>query len=245
MLLIDHVVKSKETRGRYALGAQHKLAGIAVAYSTDGDQARPTAQPPGEIKVKIEKDRHGHVRGHAQASVIAIAHIAPEDDGERVTVTLEAPEVSTDATGTWRPTIYMDRVAAFIASEPGATRNAITDGVTGQENARRRSTSPAHCRRLHRPPQGRSKPRSLHPPADEKPPGPTGSQPGPRPSNGPGSAGLPLQRDPDPGLSEAGPTNRVPGPGSEKEATATAASGSDLPTEPFQPTERQPGGPEA
>ena len=34
MLLVDHVTKSKDDRGRYAIGAQAKLAGIdGAAYS--------------------------------------------------------------------------------------------------------------------------------------------------------------------------------------------------------------------
>jgi hypothetical protein len=33
VVLVDHVVKAPEARGRYALGAQHKLAGVDVAYS--------------------------------------------------------------------------------------------------------------------------------------------------------------------------------------------------------------------
>jgi|SRR5829696_4156495 len=35
VLLIDHVVKDREARGRYAIGAQHKLAGVDVAYRLD------------------------------------------------------------------------------------------------------------------------------------------------------------------------------------------------------------------
>ena len=32
---IDHVTKDREARGRYAIGAQHKLAGVDVAYRLD------------------------------------------------------------------------------------------------------------------------------------------------------------------------------------------------------------------
>ena len=35
VVLIDHVAKDKEKRGRYAIGAQHKLAGVAVAYGIE------------------------------------------------------------------------------------------------------------------------------------------------------------------------------------------------------------------
>jgi hypothetical protein len=54
VLEVDHVVKAKDSRGRYALGAQHKLAGIAVAYSTDIIKA-PSRADAGLIKLKVER----------------------------------------------------------------------------------------------------------------------------------------------------------------------------------------------
>ncbi|MDQ6807525.1 MAG: AAA family ATPase [Actinomycetota bacterium] len=131
VLLIDHVVKSKETRGRYALGAQHKLAGIAVAYSTDIIKP-PSRADAGLIKIKVEKDRHGHVRGHAQAGLIALAHITPHNDGDHVTVTLEPPEISLTDAGEFRPTVLMERISKFLDDQPGAGLNAIREGVPGK-----------------------------------------------------------------------------------------------------------------
>lgn len=131
VLLIDHVTKAKDTRSRYALGAQHKLAGIAVAYSTDAI-ATPSRTHPGHIKLRVEKDRHGHVRSHAQASVIAQAHITPKDDGHTVTVTLDPPETTISETGDFIPTVLMARVSEYVQSEPGASLNAIKRGVDGR-----------------------------------------------------------------------------------------------------------------
>jgi AAA domain len=131
VLEVDHVVKSKEARSRYALGAQHKLAGIAAAYSAEVIKA-PSRAAAGLVKVKVEKDRHGHVRGHAEGGVIALGHIEPEDDGGRVTVRLEPPEVSTTEAGEFRPTELMRKASQFIESEPGASLNAIRRGVPGR-----------------------------------------------------------------------------------------------------------------
>jgi hypothetical protein len=128
---IDHVVKSKEARGRYALGAGHKLAGVAVAYSVEVITA-PSRQTAGQIKIKVEKDRHGHVRGHAENGVIAIAHITPDANGERVSVTLEPPEHTQADTGAFRPTVLMERVSAFLEQEPGSSRSAVRRSVTGK-----------------------------------------------------------------------------------------------------------------
>lgn len=134
VLLIDHVVKDREARGRYALGAQHKLAGVAVAYAVEVLEA-PSRARAGTVKVTIAKDRHGHVRGHASGNVIALAKITPADDGERVTVELEPPD-STDAHGAFRPTVLMERVSRYVEQQPGASRRAIRDDVSGKNDAK-------------------------------------------------------------------------------------------------------------
>ena len=132
VLLIDHVAKSKDSRGRYALGAQHKLAGVAAAYSTEVITA-PSRQTAGLIKLRVEKDRHGHVRGHAQAGVVALVHVAPIDDGERIDVRIDPPEpTATDEAGNFRPTKLMERVSRFVEVEPGATLRTIRDSVEGK-----------------------------------------------------------------------------------------------------------------
>jgi hypothetical protein len=131
VLELDHVAKAKESRGRYALGAQHKLAGIAVAYSTDIIKA-PSRADAGLIKLKVEKDRHGHVRGRAAGGVIALAHITPSDNGEHVTVSLEAPEVLVTETGDFRPTTLMERVSRYLEDEPGATSRTVRTDVSGK-----------------------------------------------------------------------------------------------------------------
>jgi hypothetical protein len=131
VLEIDHVVKSKETRGRYALGAQHKLAGIAAAYSTEIIKT-PSRTDAGIVKLKIEKDRHGHVRSHADGHTIALAHITPTDNGQHVSVTLEPPDATATATGDFRPTVLMAKVARYVADEPGASQNSIRKNVSGK-----------------------------------------------------------------------------------------------------------------
>lgn len=134
VLLIDHVVKSTEARGRYALGAQHKLAGVAAAYGVEVIDP-PSRKRPGLVKLVVHKDRHGHVRGHASGGVLALVRITPEDDGAHVTVTLDPPD-STGETGTFRPTVLMERVSAFVIEHPGATRNQIKEGVSGKTSGK-------------------------------------------------------------------------------------------------------------
>jgi AAA domain len=129
VLEIDHVVKAKEARGRYALGAQHKLAGIAAAYTAEVIKT-PSRNTPGKVKIKVEKDRHGHVRANAHNGVIAIAHITPTDGGDRVAVALEPPE-NTSEHG-FRPTGYMERVSMLIEERPGLSKRAIRESIGGK-----------------------------------------------------------------------------------------------------------------
>jgi hypothetical protein len=136
--LIDHVVKDSQARGRFALGAGHKLAGVSVAYGIEVITP-PSRSHTGQLKILIQKDRHGRIREHAgggKAPVIALAHIAPQDAGARVTVTLTPPDDTEPDTGAFRPTNLMEKVSRYVADHPGATRNQIKADVPGNTQAR-------------------------------------------------------------------------------------------------------------
>jgi hypothetical protein len=65
VLIIDHVVKDKTARGRYAIGAGAKMAGIdGAAYVVD--VVAPMGRGlRGELKILVAKDKPGFVRGKA------------------------------------------------------------------------------------------------------------------------------------------------------------------------------------
>lgn len=63
VLPLDHVTKNKETRGRYAIGAQHKLAAVrGAAYHLETITAMGRGVV-GQARLFITKDRPGHIRG--------------------------------------------------------------------------------------------------------------------------------------------------------------------------------------
>ena len=128
---VDHVVKSKESRGRWPIGGQHKLAGVAAAFSSEVIR-QPSRTDAGLVKLTVQKDRHGHVRSHAEGSTIALVHIVPENGGERVSVLLEPPDATAAEDGTFRPTVLMARVASYVEDKPGASLNDIRRGVKGK-----------------------------------------------------------------------------------------------------------------
>ena len=117
--------------GQAKAGWNPKLAGIAATYATEVIR-QPSRAEAGLIKVTVQKDRHGHVRSHAQGGVIALAHIIPSDDGAHVSVLLDPPDASTTESGEFRPTVLMAKVARYLEDEPGASRNAVIRDVIGK-----------------------------------------------------------------------------------------------------------------
>lgn len=127
---IDHVVKNSETRGRYAIGGQHKLAGItgvaykAIAVRSFGKGCK------GISRLVVDKDKHGDV-GPTGATVAELTLDATHPDGS-VYGWLDTPGSDLGDDGVWRPTGIMHRVADFLAKSPGTTKNGIEGAVQGK-----------------------------------------------------------------------------------------------------------------
>jgi hypothetical protein len=128
VVLVDHVVKATEGRGRYAIGAQHKLAGVDVALSLDlvvpfgrGREGRST--------LGVQKDRPGYLRAQAERNRIGELVLTSRDDGS-VMVSLEPPSANRSG-GAARPTVIMERVSQALEHEPGLGKKAIRAAVQG------------------------------------------------------------------------------------------------------------------
>lgn len=135
VLQIDHVVKNSDSRGRYAIGGQHKLAGITgAAYKlltvkSFGKQAH------GHAKLVIDKDRHGDIGPNG--TTIAELHMDATDLREDAPIRawLDHPTQSVDDDGHFRPTVLMARVSDFLAKSNGASGKAITSAVRGKRES--------------------------------------------------------------------------------------------------------------
>jgi hypothetical protein len=140
VLLVDHVTKDKDGRGRYAVGSFAKLAGIDVQYSAE--VVAPLARGKnGHVRIKVAKDRPAHVRAHAvgTAHMQRIAEMKLESLAEgRVVVTLEKPEGAQDAGGAavvWRPTTLMQRVSEHLGRHTTPCRREdVLKVVTGNRD---------------------------------------------------------------------------------------------------------------
>lgn len=130
---VDHVVKARENRGRWATGSGHKLAIIdGAAYSVE--PVTPFARGrSGMSRIRVAKDRSGHWRRNDIAAELQVT--AYPDGGVHVDL---AESTSVDEDGNFRPTVLMARVSEWLAEHPGPhTTNQVTKNVTGNNEGLR------------------------------------------------------------------------------------------------------------
>ncbi|HEX3840812.1 MAG TPA: AAA family ATPase [Acidimicrobiales bacterium] len=134
VVLVDHVTKSRENRGRWAIGSERKLSGLdGAAYGFE--MVRPFGRGrTGSVKVTVAKDRCGHIRqfegiGHG----IVVMELKSWPDGG-VTATLAVPDSVTDEA--FRPTYLMEKLSTAIADSPGLTTRALRAAVKGKNDAK-------------------------------------------------------------------------------------------------------------
>lgn len=131
--LLDHVTKSREGRGRWAIGSERKLSGIdgaAIAF----DVLEPFGRGrTGRVRLSVSKDRPGHVRAYQQAGgTVAVMELRSYPDGG-VMYSLEAPAERSD---TFRPTVLMEKLSRAIEETPGLGKRALLGAVPGKQDAK-------------------------------------------------------------------------------------------------------------
>lgn len=99
VVVIDHVTKNADTRGRFAIGGQHKMAAITgAAYSVD--VIKPLGRGLcGAVSIRVGKDRPGFVRarsGEFRASdrTQEAAYVVIDSTGPQSVVTIHPPRSS-------------------------------------------------------------------------------------------------------------------------------------------------------
>lgn len=112
VVMLDHVGKDPEARGRWARGSGHKLAmvdGVTYQVKVITPFARHRS---GLIKLVVAKDRPGGVGpiGYTAAAV----KIEPHANGERVVLTIDPDTAPLAHTDTWRPTGLMTKVSQIL-----------------------------------------------------------------------------------------------------------------------------------
>ena len=134
VLMIDHVTKNPDTRGRFAIGGQAKMSGLTgAAYVVD--VVEPLGRGlVGVLSIRVAKDRPGTVRAHAgdmrkSDRTQEVARFELDAKGDELGASLRVPE---DVTPQFRPTVLMARVSDFLDLYPDSSGRTVTEGVTGK-----------------------------------------------------------------------------------------------------------------
>jgi hypothetical protein len=129
-ILIDHVVKNAEQRGRFQIGSERKLGGtdVHIGFDTIKPISRGTT---GHYKLIVHKDRGGyHKRGH-----LADFKLDSDPDTHMITWAVTDPEPTTGEGGYFRPTHLMEKVSINLEtrSEP-VGRNEVAADLGGTKD---------------------------------------------------------------------------------------------------------------
>lgn len=140
VLTLDHVTKDREGRGRYAIGAVHKLNGLSGAQLILENVDRFGVGLAGKSRLLIGKDRPGQLRQHALPGAgdrwwygdLTLDTTRLEDPAALV-----APIAQT---GPFRPTTLMRHVSDALAGAPiPLGTNDVCERVTGKATAVRKA----------------------------------------------------------------------------------------------------------
>lgn len=129
VVMIDHVVKDTEKQGRFAIGGQHKLAGIdGVGYVVK--MLQPFARGKrGLARVNVAKDRAGHVRERTigKDNIAEFTLDATRGDGSTILLAqLDPPGEQTGRVGDhFEPTVVMERISRYVQANPGMSKKSI------------------------------------------------------------------------------------------------------------------------
>ena len=130
VITIDHVTKSKESRGNYAIGAQAKRAdinGAAIMCEVVLPFGRGMS---GELTLKVTKDRPGHVRANSKEAKFAGTVQLKSSATGSVEMTILAPNGERNRL---RPTHLMEAVSKLLEAAQGAlSKTAISKEIKGK-----------------------------------------------------------------------------------------------------------------
>jgi len=130
VITIDHVTKSKEGRGNYAIGAQAKRAdinGAAIMVEVVQPFGRGMT---GELILKVTKDRPGRVREVSKEAKYAGRVLLQSTAEGTVKMVVEAPQMAQSKT---RPTHLMDSISRLLeASATPLSKSAVIKEIKGK-----------------------------------------------------------------------------------------------------------------
>lgn len=131
VVMIDHVTKSKETRGRFAIGSERKISGIDGAAYMVHLVAPFGRLKTGKVRLTVSKDRGGYVRQFTSGGdVIAFIELRSSNDGSISTTITPAKEYGSVP---FMPTKVMEQMSKAIENTPGIGLNLLRSTVGGNK----------------------------------------------------------------------------------------------------------------
>jgi hypothetical protein len=111
-VVLDHVTKAAEGRGKYAIGSERKVGQVDVHLGLEAVGTPLTRGGSGLVKVRVHKDRPGFLLRPCAAEIV----LSSEPDTHRISFEIRAPaDVAQGSGGDFRPTNLMEKV-------PGSSR---------------------------------------------------------------------------------------------------------------------------
>jgi hypothetical protein len=134
-IVLDHVVKNTENRGRYTIGSERKVGGADVHLGFD--VITPISRGHhGLYKISTHKDRGGFLK----RGTLANFDLSSDPDTHQITWAFKAA-AELEAGDDFRPTTLMERVSQYLETMPeGASRNQIETDVKGKAAYLRKAT---------------------------------------------------------------------------------------------------------
>ena len=139
VILIDHITKNSETRGRFAIGGQAKLATIdGAAYLVEPIEVLSPGRV-GSLTIRVTKDRPGDIRRNAgmwrKSDRTQEAAVLTMDSTRAQIQYIIQPPTNEEEMEERMNHKRLKEVADFIHTNPGCSRRAVTDGVKGGREA--------------------------------------------------------------------------------------------------------------
>ena len=127
-IVLDHVVKNTENRGKYAIGSERKVGGADVHLGFE--VVTPINRGSvGLYKILTHKDRGGYL----QRGRLADLHLTSDPVTHRITWRFEPAEHGPNDEP-WRPTVLMQRVSEYLATHPlPQSFNQVITNVKGRD----------------------------------------------------------------------------------------------------------------
>jgi hypothetical protein len=128
-IVLDHVVKNAEARGKYTIGSERKVGGADVHLGFEA--ITPVRRgSEGLYKITTHKDRGGFLQRGRLADLL----LSSDPTTHQITWEFRAAEHHEGA-DPWRPTVLMERVSAYLEEQPEPlSQNAIVKNVKGKDS---------------------------------------------------------------------------------------------------------------